>query len=217
MAPDEPDVGCIREIAQTLRALKSRRHEILVITGGGNPSRKYIEAARKLKASSTRCDLIGINGTRLNARLLIAALGDLAEQEPIKTFEAAVRATFRNKIPVMGGTAPGQTTDSVAAMLASSSKSELLVYFTDVDGVYSADPKRNSKAKKFGTMTAKELLKLVAKEKVQPGMSVIIDPVGAKLIQRSGIRTFVLGRHEIKRLPEILRGAKHSGTTIVPG
>jgi len=45
----------------------------------------------------------------------------------------------------------------------------------------------------------------------------VIDPVGAKLIQRTGIRTLVLGKHEIKRLPEILRGAKHSGTTIVPG
>ena len=181
------------------------------------PSRKYIEAARKLKASSTHCDTIGIDVTRLNARLLIAALGDLAEQDPATTFEAAVRVTFRNKVPVMGGTAPGQTTDAVAAMLASSSKSELLVYFTDVDGVYSADPKRNSKAKKFETMTAQELLKLVVKEKVEPGMSVIIDPMGAKLIQRAGIRTLVLGRHEIKRLPEILRGAKHSGTTIVPG
>jgi uridylate kinase len=215
LAPEELDVGCIREIAQTLRALKSRKHELLVVTGGGKPSRKYIEAVRKLKASSTHCDNIGIDVTRLNARLLIAALGNLAEQDPLTTFEAAVRATFRNKVPVMGGTAPGQTTDAVAAMLASSSKSGLLVYFTDVDGVYSADPKRNPKAKKFETMTAQELLKLVVKEKVKPGMSAIIDPVGAKLIQRAGIQTLVLGRHEIKRLPEILRGAKHSGTTIV--
>ena len=217
LAPDEPDVGCIREIAKTLRVLKSQKHEILVVTGGGGSSRKYIEMARKLKASSTQRDIIGIDLTRLNARLLIAALGDLAEQNPVTTFEAAIWATFRNKVPVMGGTTPGQTTDAVAAMLASSSKSKLLVYFTDVDGVYSADPKRNPKAKKFETMTAQELLKLVVKEKVEPGMSVIIDPVGAKLIQRSGIRTLVLGKHEIKRLPEILRGAKHSGTTIVPG
>ncbi len=217
LAPDEPDVGCIREIAQMLRALKSRKHEILVITGGGGPSRKYIKAARKLKASSTHCDLIGIDVTRLNARLLIAALGDLTEREPFTTFEAAIRATLRGKVPVMGGTMPGQTTDAVAAMLASSSKSELLVFFTDVSGVYTADPKLDPRAKKLEVMTVQKLMKLVAVKKMEPGINMVIDPVGAKLIQRTGIRTLVLGRHEIKRLPEILRGAKHSGTTIVPG
>ncbi|TEU13322.1 MAG: UMP kinase, partial [Hadesarchaea archaeon] len=133
------------------------------------------------------------------------------------TFEAAVRVMLKGKVPVMGGVVPGQTTDAVAAMLASSSKSELLVFFTDVGGVYTADPKLNPRAKKFKLMTVRELMKLVAAKKMKPGISIVIDPVGAKLIQRTGIRTLVLGRREIKRLPEILRGAKHSGTTIVPG
>jgi len=217
LAPGEPDVGCIREVAQTLRELKSQKHEILVVTGGGGPSRKYIEVAQKLKASSTFCDIIGIDITRLNARLLIAALGDLAEEKPLTTFEEAIRAMFRGKVPVMGGVTPGQTTDAVAAMLAHSSKSELLIFLTDVDGVYTADPKLDPKAKKFELMTGEELMKLVSVKKMEPGVKIIIDPVGAKLIQRMGIRTLVLGKHEIKRLPDILRGAKHSGTTIVPG
>ena len=217
LAPEELDVDCVREIAQTLRALKSRKHEILVVTGGGRPSRKYIEAARKLKASSTQRDLMGIDVTRLNARLLIAALGDLAEREPLTTFEAAIRVMLKGKVPVMGGIMPGQTTDAVAAMLASLSKSELLVFFTDVDGVYTTDPKLDPRAKKLEVMTVQELVRLVAVKKMRPGISIVIDSIGAKLIQRKGIRTLVLGKHEIKRLPEILRGAKHSGTTIVPG
>lgn len=216
LAPEEPDVGCIREVAQTLRALKSQRHEILVVTGGGGPSRKYIAVARKLKASSTLCDIIGIDVTRLNARLLIAALGNLAEQKPLTTFEEAIRVMLRDKVPVMGGIMPGQTTDAVAAMLANSSKSKLLIFFTDVGGVYTADPKLDPKAKKFKVMTGEELMKLVAVKKLKPGANVIVDPVSAKLIQRTGIQTLVLGKHEIKRLPEILRGAEHSGTTIVP-
>ena len=210
-------MDCIRAVAQMLRALKSQKHEVLVVTGGGRPSRKYIEAARKLKASSTYCDIMGIDVTRLNARLMIAALGDLAEREPLATFEAAIRVTLKGKVPVMGGVTPGQTTDAVAAMLASSSKSELLVFFTDVGGVYTADPKLNPRAKKLEVITVRELMRLVAVKKMKPGISMVIDPVGAKLIQRTGIRTLVLGRRDIKRLPEILRGAKHSGTTIVPG
>lgn len=217
LAPEELDMDCIRAVAQMLRALKSQKHEVLVVTGGGRPSRKYIEAARKLKASNTYCDIMGIDVTRLNARLMIAALGDLAEREPLATFEAAIRVTLKGKVPVMGGVTPGQTTDAVAAMLASSSKSELLVFFTDVGGVYTADPKLNPRAKKLEVITVRELMRLVAVKKMKPGISMVIDPVGAKLIQRTGIRTLVLGRRDIKRLPEILRGAKHSGTTIVPG
>jgi uridylate kinase len=102
-------------------------------------------------------------------------------------------------------------------MLASSSKSELLVFFTDVDGVYTSDPKLDRKAKKFETMTSHELVNLVAGQRVEPGMNIIIDPIGVRLIERARIRTLVLGRHEISRLADILKGAKHSGTTITPG
>lgn len=216
LAPNEPDIDLIREVAQTLRMLKSQKHEVLVVVGGGGPSRKYIKAARELKASSAYCDAVGIEVTRLNVRLLIAALGDLAEQEPIATFEEAIRAILRGKVPVMGGIKPGQTTGAVAAMLANTSKSELLVFFTDVDGIYTADPKLDPKAKKFDVMTVHQLMSLVGGQKIEPGMKAIIDPIGVRLIERGRIRTFVLGKREIKRLPHILNGAKHSGTVIVP-
>ncbi|MDI6820390.1 MAG: UMP kinase [Candidatus Hodarchaeaceae archaeon] len=217
IAPNVPDLGCIREIADALRELRSRRHEVLAVVGGGATSRTYIEAARKLKASDVSCDTIGIDATRLNARLLIAALGELAEPSPVLTFEAAIRAMLRGKIPVMGGTVPGHTTDAVAAMLANSSRSEMLMFFTDVDGVYTADPKLDPSAKKLEAMTACELVKLVTGVKMEPGVKVIVDPVGARIIERARIRTLVLGRHEIKRMPEILEGDKHSGTAILPG
>jgi uridylate kinase len=216
IAPDLPDPECLREIAEALHKLRKRRHEILVVVGGGKISRDYIDAARRLRAPDPHCDAVGIEATRLNARLLISVLGGLAEPNPPVTFEAAIRAPLRDKIPVMGGTTPGQTTDAVAAMLASSSRSEMLAYFTDVDGVYTADPKLHPDAKKFETMTAQQLVGLVSSVKMEPGIKMIIDPVAAKIIERSKIRTFILGKHEIKRLPEILEGGKHSGTTILP-
>lgn len=189
----------------------------MVVVGGGDPSRRYIKAAMELDASSDYCDIVGIEVTRLNARLLIAALKDLAELEPIKTIGEAIEALHRRKVPVMGGTRPGQTTDAVAAMLAHSSKSDLLIFFTDVDGVYTADPNVDPKARKFEKMKASQLLKVVGKRRVEPGMKAIVDPVGARIIKRARIRTLVLGREEINRLPQILSGAKHSGTEILPG
>lgn len=216
IAPDQPDPECIREIAVALRELRAKKHDVLAVVGGGRTSRAYIDVAHKLQASDPYCDVIGIDATRLNARLLIASLKELTEPNPTATFEAAIRVMLRGKIPVMGGTAPGQTTDAVAAMLASSSKSEILIFFTDVGGVYTADPKVDPSARKFETMTAQQLMGLVSGVKVEPGMKAIIDPIAARIIERSRIRTLVLGRKEIKRLPEIVGGGSHSGTTISP-
>lgn len=215
VAPDGPALECIREIADTLRKLKSKPHELLVVVGGGKVSRRYIDAMRKLGAPDVHQDAIGIDLSRVNARLLIAALGRLAEPEPLTTIESAIRVMLKGKVPVMGGIRPGQTTDAVAAMLAKSSKSELLIYFTDVGGVYSADPKTDRKAKKFDTIMARKLMNLVSKVRTKPGVTVIVEPIAVKIIQRYHIRTLVLGKHEIKRLPQILKGGSHSGTVIV--
>ncbi len=214
LAPGNPDTACIQDIVKTVRKLRTQKHEVLIVVGGGELARTYINAARELKVSSLLQDNIGIAATRLNAQLLISALGDLAEPAPVTIFEKAVRAMLKDKVPVMGGTTPGQTTDAVAAMLAQSSKSEVLVNFTNVDGVYTADPKLDPQAKKIDRMTANELAKVVGAEEVKPGMKTIMDPVAVKLLQRSNIETLVMGKHEITRLPEILNGAKHSGTTI---
>jgi len=214
--PELPDAECIREAARVLRELKAKRFELLVVVGGGKMARRYIEAARELKATQTYCDIVGIDITRINARLLIAALGDIAAPNPITTFDEAIRAMLRGKIPVMGGTVPGHTTDAVAAGLADASHSDLLVFFTDVDGVYTADPKLDPNAKKFETMTTRQLVELVGGVRMKPGVKTVVDPVGAKIIDRSRIRTIVLGKAELPRLQKILEGAKRSGTTIVP-
>jgi uridylate kinase len=216
LVPDKPDIECIRESVEALRELRARKHDSLVVVGGGRTSRVYIDVARKFKASDPYCDVIGIDTTRLNARLLIAALGELTEPNPAATFEAANRLALRGKIPVMGGTTSGQTTKTVAAMLASSSRSELLVFFTDVGGVYTVDPKKDPSARKFESMTAQQLVGLVSGVRMEPGVKVVVDPIAAKIIERSRIRTIVLGRKEIKRLPEIVAGGSHSGTTITP-
>ena len=216
MVPGQPDVDTIRTSANVLRDLKRKGHELLVVVGGGKVARMYIDVACEFKATNAYCDTIGVDVTRLNARLLITALGEVAEQNPITTFEAAARAMLRGKIPVMGGTVPGHTTDAVAAELADSSKSDLLIFFTNIDGVYTADPKVNPRARKIDTMDSRQLLELFGSVRMEPGVLVVIDPVGAKIIDRSNIKTLVLGKHEIPRLQKILEGAEHSGTTIMP-
>lgn len=215
IAPEVPDVNRLRSAALAIRKVRALGHDVLVVVGGGKPSREFIAAAHKLGASRTARDLVGIDATRLNARLLIMALGRSASREPIKTFEDAVRVLKRGEIPVMGGTRPGHTTDTVAAILARTSKSDLLIFFTDVGGVYTMDPKMDPKAKKLDRMTARELVKLVSGVRMEPGMRAIVDPAAARVMERSRIPTSVLGPKEFERLPAILKGSKHSGTAVV--
>lgn len=212
-----PDPKILKRIKKSLQNLRDRGHEPLVVTGGGKTSREYIKSVKGLEVPNKTLDKIGIMVTRLNAQLLIAALGDMAPSEPLKSFEAAIKSMFRGKIPIMGGTTPGHTTDAVAAELAESSESDLLVFFTEVGGVYTNDPKKDEEAEKIDSMKIPELVDLVSETKFEPGMSSIIDPLAAEIIQRIQIRTLVLGKKEINRLPRIVEGGEHSGTIIASG
>lgn len=214
--PDEIDMDALKEIAEVLSSVKRKNHEVLVTVGGGKTAKKYIKAGRDFGASKNELDQMGIEITRLNARLLIAALGDVAGSEPPKNFDKAVRSMLKNKIPVMGGTTPGHTTDAVAAKLAQTSNSDLLIFFTDVDGVYTADPKKNKNAEKMDKMTTSDLADLMSKMEFKPGMTAIIDPLATEILQQSNIRALVLGKEEISRLPKIIEGSEHNGTEIVP-
>jgi hypothetical protein len=68
--------GCPRTERLCLRTHRlSKEHKIYVVVGGGKIAREYIGKARALGASEIFCDQIGIGATKLNAALLIAALG----------------------------------------------------------------------------------------------------------------------------------------------
>ncbi len=210
LVPDRPDASTFAKAAEVIRRLREK-HEVLVVTGGGAVARDYIESAGKLGVDEIGRHQLGIQVTRLNAALLALALGLKGPEEDMGR---AVMSSLRGEVPVMGGTTPGQTTDAVAAVLAQMSRSDLLVIFSDVDGVYTADPKRDPTAKKLEKIKAEDLVKLVDVA-VVPGMRMIIDPIAARLILRNKIRTLFLGKEELGRLPEIVEGGKHSGTEVI--
>jgi len=206
------DAGRFRAYAAVLRRL-AKDHTVLIVVGGGTPAREYIGVAKELGANNSILDYVGIGVSRLNARLLISALGELAYPQPPHDYEEAGLAMYTGKIVVMGGVEPGQTTDAVAAILAEYVHADLLLRTTSVDAVYTADPKLDKSAKRIPRMTAEELVTLVTKIEMTAGANNIFDPLGAQIVKRSRIPLVVVGGADPQNLVAAAEG-KPIGTLI---
>ena len=182
----------------------AKEHKLVVVTGGGVAARDYIDVARSVGANEVACDFIGIEVTRLNAQLLISALGDNAFPEPPRTYKEAEAALTSGKIVVMGGVIPGQTTDAVSAILAEYLSADIVVIATSVDGVYSADPTTDPNAVKFEKMTAKELVNIVMSTEMKAGSKSPVDPLAAKIIERCNIETIVMDGNDPVAVSEVI-------------
>ncbi len=200
------------DYAKVIRSL-AQEHTVLVVVGGGTPARQYINVTKELKASNALRDLIGIGVSRLDARLLISAMDDAAYPEPPRDYQEANLAMYSDKIVIMGGVQPGQTTDAVAAILAEYVHADLLIRTTSVDGVYTADPKVDKTAKKIEHMTPQQLLELVAKMEMVAGANNIFDMLGAQIVKRSHIPMVVINGNDPKNIIDAVNGKK-IGTLI---
>lgn len=188
-------------------------HTVFIVTGGGKAAREYIKVARDIGSDEATCDMIGIELTRLNARLLIAALGEAAYYEPPVNYKEARNASLTGKIVVMGGVTPGQTTDAVSAVLAEYTGADLLINATSIDGVYTSDPKKNKDAKKFETMTPHQLIEVVMKTEMVAGANSPFDLLAAKIIERSNKRTIVLDGENPRNIVDAVNNRNY-GTII---
>jgi uridylate kinase len=210
---EEDNSRLIQELADMLIDV-SGKIRIFVVTGGGRIARYYIREGRALGAPESFLDEMGIEVTRLNARLLIAALGEHANHVPPKDYKDAVLAAKHNRIVVMGGVSPGITTDAVSSILAERVRAKRLVNATSVDGVYTADPAKDSSARKLSRMSHAELLRLVSETPAQAGPNVVFDPAGASVLSRSGIALYVVDGRKLTNLRAAIEGDAFDGTLV---
>jgi len=212
----EPGGDRVAEHAAVIEQLIAEGCRIGAVVGGGGVAREYISAARELGANEIELDQLGIDVTRLNARLLIAALSEESVTAPALDYEEASEALRRDDICIMGGVAPAQTTDAVGAALAEYIDAELLVYATSVPGVYSADPNEDDDATKYDHLSAAELVDVIAGLEMNAGASAPVDLLAAKIIERSGMRTIVLDGTDPDRIARAVRHGDHEGTDVIP-
>jgi uridylate kinase len=151
----------------------------------------------------------------LNAKLVIQALENPLH-DVLTDINQASAALERNAVPVYGGLMPGFTTDTVASLLA-----EVLgatfINLSNVDGVYSADPKENPEAKFYSTLTHEELMKIIARSTglgATPSQNVILDLPCALILKRSSIKTVIMSAEDVDNLENAIRGQEFKGTII---
>lgn len=206
-------IDFLEALSKEILSLDLQKYQLGIVVGGGKIARKYIAAARQLGASETFCDELGIMITRQNARLLISALGDAVYSQPPHTLEDAMKGIEAGKIIVMGGLKPGQSTNAVAASLADRMTAKVLINATDVEGVYSEDPKINPNATKFDKITPEQLKSLVKDER-KAGKYPLFDRVALSIISRSKIPTIIISGMDPQNIIKVLRGSS-LGTEII--
>ncbi|HEY7506205.1 MAG TPA: UMP kinase [Nitrososphaera sp.] len=185
----------------------------VIVAGGGKIARHYIEIARRFDLDEASLDIMGIEVSRLNAKLVIAALGERAYASVPKNLEEVESAAATGKIVCTGGLHPGQSTNATAALIAEKIKASRFLNATDVDGIYDSDPNKNRGAKIFKEITVKKCLEILGSENSAAGAYDLMDIVALKVIERSKIPTVVL-----KSDPATIKNAiagKATGTRII--
>ena len=185
----------------------------ILIAGGGKIARHYISNARSSGADESTLDELGIEISRLNAKLLIYALKDKVYPHPPTTLSEIKNAVESGLIIVAGGLHPGQSTNGTAALIAEKVKASEFLNATDVDGIYDSDPNKNKKAKKFKRIDLKDLRNLLVHEDSMAGGYDLMDIVALKVIERSKIKTRII-KADIKIIEKALKGMR-TGTEII--
>ncbi len=210
----DPEVNAIKSMARALSEFAREGNQVVAIAGGGENARAYISAARKLGAEESTCDLIGIELTRSNAELFRIALGEVGVPKIPTSLGEVPHLAHLGKVLVMGGLQPGQSTNTVAALAAEITRAEFLVNGTDVDGVYTQDPKKFPKARLLRTVQMDKLLDWAMSGGVFAGRYELLDPLALKIMQRAKIPSRFVSLKDPKNIIGALRG-EQIGTMVL--
>lgn len=212
------DVSVADQLAADIAEIRSKGVDVAVVIGGGNIFRGVAVASRG--GDRVTGDHMGMLATAINSLALRTSLSKLGVEsvvlsaiampqicESFSQRKAMAYLAAGRVVIFAGGTGnPFFTTDSAAALRAAEIGADVLVKGTQVDGIYSADPKKDSKATRFSHITHDEIIKR--------GLEVM-DTAAIALTRDNNIPIIVCSIHEEGGLMNIIRGKGRF--TIVSG
>ena len=203
------DVSVVDRIAADIKDARDLGVEVGIVIGGGNIFRGVAVASKG--GDRVTGDHMGMLATVINSLALrtslvkigvdAVVLSAIAMPELCESFSQRQATSYMNQGKVVifaGGTGnPFFTTDSAAALRAAEIGADALFKGTQVDGVYSADPKKDPHARRFDTITHAEVLR--------QGLA-IMDTAAIALARENNIPIIVYSIHEMGGFGAILRG-----------
>ncbi len=212
----EGDPDYLSELAELL-ARVGRTLPLVVTTGGGRTAREYIHLGRALGLTEFELDELGIDVTRLHARLLAGRVGSPTPSHPPASVREAVEALRHASPVILGGTEPGHTTDGVAALVAVRLRAACLVNATNVKGVYDADPRANRAARRIERLSWPDFRRMVqAATTGEAGQTFLFDRLGADALARAGIPLSIVDGRDLPNLEAAILGRPFDGSRIEP-
>ena len=219
IVPENPDTefltNFVNMVTEWLNADKSRK--LILVAGGGAPARVYQNAYKDVagktgvSAQSDAADWIGIMATRINAQLLKACFGDFCKSDVV--YDPTKDIEFEGQILVAAGWKPGFSTDNDAVLLGEKFNAETIVNLSNIEKVYTDDPRKNPDAKPLDTISWADFRKMVGDEWV-PGKNCPFDPIASKKAESLCMKVICAGGKNIPNIKAILNDEEYIGTTI---
>ena len=203
------DVATVDRIADEVKQAIALGVEVCMVIGGGNIFRGLAGAADGMDRSSA--DYMGMLATVMNALAMQNGLERMGVQTrvlsaiPMSTVcepyirRRATRHMEKGRVVIFAaGTGnPFFTTDTAAALRAAEMSCDALMKGTNVDGVYSADPKKNKDAERYDNLSYMEVLSKDLK---------VMDASAVSLSRENGIPIVVFSIQESGGFVQVLQG-----------
>ncbi|MBQ2219956.1 MAG: UMP kinase [Elusimicrobia bacterium] len=198
----------LQKVVDEIKSVLSKKVELSIVVGAGNIWRgagKEIDrvSADKMGMLATVMNAIAISEGLKSNGIKSVALAASGVSNFCETFSQAKADKYLKEGYVVvfgGGTgSPFFTTDTTAALRACEIKADILLKATQVDGVYSADPKKDPKAKKYDRITYSEAINKNLK---------IMDISAFLLCMENDIDIYVFDFHKKGNLKKVLNKQK---------
>ena len=203
------DLATVGRVVDEIAAIKKSGAEVALVIGGGNIFRGLAGAAKGMDRVSA--DHMGIMATVMNALAMQGVLQSKGIEARMMSAIAmpTVCETYsprqgiyhleqgRVVICAAGTGLPFFTTDTGAALRAAELRCDALFKGTSVDGIYSADPKNNPKAKRYEKITFGEILSQDLR---------IMDPAAIALARDNDIPVIVFSIRESGNVARVFSG-----------
>ena len=213
------DLDVLAPITRDIAAAAEAGAELCLVVGAGNIYRGLMASEGGMDRA--RADYMGMLATVMNGLALQTALerqgaaARVLSAIPMPTVcEAYIRdkaldhLAKRRVVIFVGGTGnPYFTTDTAAALRAAEMGCEALLKATQVDGVYSADPRKDPRARRYDRLSFDDVLKQDLR---------IMDGAAIALARDNRIPIIVFSIKSQGSLPKVLKG-KGASTTIDGG